>query len=81
MAAQARVSLHFSKCHIVGNLMSRLICVLIIWQEHPKAHRKWFYGEAGNRTCEVLVSSQLCSKLKFNSIDYKSALRVYKVVN
>ena len=35
-----------------------MICVFIIWREHPKAHRKcffyvvlWFYGEAGNRTC------------------------------
>ena len=35
-----------------------MICVFIIWREHPKAHRKWFYvvlwfyGEAGNRTCD-----------------------------
>ena len=21
-----------------------MICVFIIWREHPKAHRKWFYG-------------------------------------
>ena len=27
-AAQARLSLHLSKCHIVGNHMSRLICCL-----------------------------------------------------
>ena len=27
-AIQARLSLHLSKCHIVGNHMSRLICVL-----------------------------------------------------
>ena len=20
-----------------------MICVFIIWREHPKAHRKWFY--------------------------------------
>ena len=26
-AAQAHLSLHLSKCHIVGNLMSRLICL------------------------------------------------------
>ena len=26
-AVQARLSLHLSKCHIVGNHMSRLICV------------------------------------------------------
>ena len=25
-AAQARLSLHLSKCHIVGNHISRLIC-------------------------------------------------------
>ena len=25
-AAQARLSLHLSKCHIVGNRVSRLIC-------------------------------------------------------
>ena len=29
-----------------------MICVFIICREHPKAHRKWFYGEAGNRTCD-----------------------------
>ena len=35
-----------------------MICVFIIGREHPKAHRKWFYvvlwfyGEAGNRTCD-----------------------------
>ena len=28
-----------------------MICVFILWREHPKAHRKWFYGEAGKRTC------------------------------
>ena len=27
-AAQARLSLHLSKCHIVGSHMSRLICLL-----------------------------------------------------
>ena len=27
------------------------ICVLFLIQEHPKAHRKWFYGEAGNQIC------------------------------
>ena len=25
--------------------------VLVLCREHPKAHRKWFYGEAVNRTC------------------------------
>ena len=29
MAAQARLNLHLSKCHIVGNHMSRLIWVII----------------------------------------------------
>ena len=35
-----------------------MICVSITGREHPKAHRKWFYvvlwfyGEAGNRTCD-----------------------------
>ena len=29
-----------------------MICVLVLLREHPKAHRKWFYGEAGNRTCD-----------------------------
>ena len=28
------------------------ICVLVLCQEHLKAQRKWFYGEAGNRTCD-----------------------------
>ena len=28
------------------------ICVLVLFREHPRAHRKWFYGEAGNRTCD-----------------------------
>ena len=31
----------------VGGFM---ICVCILWREHPKAHRKRFYGEFGNRT-------------------------------
>ena len=26
--------------------------MLVLCREHPKAHRKWFYGEAGNRTCD-----------------------------
>ena len=26
--------------------------LLVLLWEHPKAHRKWFYGEAGNRTCD-----------------------------
>ena len=25
-----------------------MICVFMICREQPKAHRKWFYGEAGN---------------------------------
>ena len=25
-----------------------MICVFIIRREHPKAHRQWFYGKAGN---------------------------------
>ena len=29
-AAQARLSLHMSKCHIVGNLMSRLTCLVLL---------------------------------------------------
>ena len=29
-----------------------MICVFIILREHPKAHRKSFYGEAGGRTCD-----------------------------
>ena len=28
------------------------ICVLVLCREHPKAHRKLFNGEAGNRTCD-----------------------------
>ena len=28
-AAQARLNLHLSICHIVGNLMSRLICIFV----------------------------------------------------
>ena len=31
MAAQARLSLHLSKCHTVGNHMSRLICSSILF--------------------------------------------------
>ena len=27
-----------------------MICVLILGLQHPKVHRKWFYGEAGNRS-------------------------------
>ena len=26
--------------------------MLVLCWEHPKAHRKWFYGEAGYRTCD-----------------------------
>ena len=29
-----------------------MICVCILWRGHPKAQQKWFYGEAGNRTCD-----------------------------
>ena len=32
------------------------ICVLVLCWEHPNAHRKWFYGEAGNRTCDPLFN-------------------------
>ena len=32
------------------------ICVLVLCREHSKAHRKWFYGEAGNRTCDPLFT-------------------------
>ena len=36
-----------------------MICVFIILREHPKAHRKWFYGEAGNRTCDPWFSRHM----------------------
>ena len=29
----------------------RFICWFLC-REHPKPHQKWFYGEAGNRTCD-----------------------------
>ena len=28
--------------------------VLVLLREHPKVHRKWFYGEVGNRTSCLL---------------------------
>ena len=31
-----------------------MICVFIIWREHPKAHRKCFFGEAG-----ILTTSRI----------------------
>ena len=34
------------------------ICVLVLWREHPKAHQKLFYGEAGNRTCDPWFTRQ-----------------------
>ena len=29
-----------------------MICVFIIWRNSRRLNRKWFYGEAGNRTCD-----------------------------
>ena len=39
-AAQARLSLHLSKCHIVGNHMSRLIYVLFLSKMFQRSSRK-----------------------------------------
>ena len=34
----------------------RCVCVLVLCREHPKAHGKWFDGEAGNRTCGLCLT-------------------------
>ena len=33
--------------------------VLVLRREHPKAHQKWFYGEARNRTCAWIKRHRL----------------------
>ena len=33
--------------------------VLVLRREHPKTHRKWFYGEAGNQTCAWFTRHRL----------------------
>ena len=35
-----------SNQYLAGRLYGLCVCVFL-WREHPKAHRKWFYGEAG----------------------------------
>ena len=47
-AAQARLSLHLSKCHIVGNHLPRLICSLI--RSPPQEHKPtWPFQLLGNQ--------------------------------
>ena len=42
--AQAHLSLHLSKCHIVGNYMSRLILIIFFRKLNKHLHPT-FYGE------------------------------------
>ena len=44
--------------------------VLVLSQEHPKAHRKWFYGEAGNRTCAHWFTRHSAYQLHHGSFFY-----------
>ena len=54
-----------------------MICVFIIWREHPKAHRKWFYvvlwfyGEAGNRTCDPWFTRHSAYPLHHGASQYQ----------
>ena len=45
--------------------------VLVLRREHPKAHRKWFYREAGNRTCAWYTGHRLIPISKTDKIQVK----------
>ena len=49
-AAEAHLSLHMSKCHIVGNLMPRLIHVCIYLSRPDDQHDSDFEEPAPQRT-------------------------------
>ena len=41
-----------------------MICVFIIWREHPKVHRKWFWLFVG--PTGVYLLDFFCSGIQFN---------------
>ena len=52
--AQARLSLHLSKHHIVGNHMSRLICASVLFLNLTPYCCTWCYSVCLNQMCKPL---------------------------
>ena len=69
-AQAASVSLHLSKCHIVGNHMSRLICPPLVMGEHKLLILKNQKTSRNVQTCMQGVKEQFYSfsesSLKYN---------------
>ena len=70
-AAQARLSLHLSKCHIIGNHMSRLKCVwgsVSLQQLHLYGHKQQKASLTitdNNRKVIILIVDDSCSSTAF----------------